>query len=97
MKITRRELIQSSLALTAGVSLPGFLRAETLSIPREIKDSDRIPLKGEEFNESFIFPDEKTVWLFRERITREGLVENIFEDFNRDIELKGLIMHEGKM
>jgi hypothetical protein len=58
MKITRRELIQSSLALTAGVSLPGFLRAGTLSIPREIKDSDRIPLKGEEFNESFIFPDE---------------------------------------
>jgi len=58
MKITRRELIQSSLALTAGVSLPGFLRAGTLSITREIKDSDRIPLKGEEFNESFIFPDE---------------------------------------
>lgn len=42
MKITRRELIQSSLALTAGVSLPGFLRAGTLSIPREIKDSDGI-------------------------------------------------------
>jgi IS5 family transposase len=42
-------------------------------------------------------PDEKTVWLFRERITTEGLVEKIFEDFNRDLESKGLIMHEGKM
>ena len=42
-------------------------------------------------------PDEKTVWLFRERITREGLVEQIFEGFNRDLESKGLIMHEGKM
>ena len=42
-------------------------------------------------------PDEKTVWLFRERITREGLVEKIFEDFNSGLESKGLIMHEGKM
>jgi IS5 family transposase len=42
-------------------------------------------------------PDEKTVWLFRERITTEGLVEKIFENFNRDLESKGLIMHEGKM
>jgi IS5 family transposase len=42
-------------------------------------------------------PDEKTVWLFRERITREGLVERVFEGFNRDLESKGLIMHEGKM
>ena len=42
-------------------------------------------------------PDEKTVWLFRERITKEGLVEKIFEDFNNGLESKGLIMHEGKM
>ena len=33
-------------------------------------------------------PDEKTVWLFRERITTEGLVEKIFEDFNRDFRVK---------
>ena len=42
-------------------------------------------------------PDEKTVWLFRERITREGLVERVFDGFNRDLESKGLMMHEGKM
>jgi hypothetical protein len=36
MKITRRESIISSLALTAGISLPEYLRAETLSNPREI-------------------------------------------------------------
>jgi IS5 family transposase len=31
-------------------------------------------------------PDEMTVWVFKERITTEGLVVNIFEDFNSDIE-----------
>jgi hypothetical protein len=53
MKITRRELIQSSLALTAGISLPGFLRAGTLSIPREIKDSDIQPPDQSESNLSY--------------------------------------------
>ena len=42
-------------------------------------------------------PDEKTGWLFWERITREGLVEKVFEGFNKDLGSKGLIMHEGKM
>ena len=27
-------------------------------------------------------PDEKTVWAFREKLTNEGLVENIFSQFN---------------
>ena len=26
-------------------------------------------------------PDEKTVWLFRERLTKTGLVEELFEQF----------------
>jgi len=42
-------------------------------------------------------PDEKTVWAFRENLTTKGLVEDIFFQFNNYLELKGLIMNEGKM
>jgi len=42
-------------------------------------------------------PDEKTVWAFREKLTNEGLVEDIFSKFTKYLESKGLIMNEGKM
>ena len=42
-------------------------------------------------------PDEKTVWAFREKLTNEGLVEDIFSQFTKHLESKGLIMNEGKM
>jgi len=42
-------------------------------------------------------PDEKTVWLFRERLTKDNLIEKIFLEFNSYLETGGLIMHEGKM
>ena len=42
-------------------------------------------------------PDEKTVWAFRENLTNNGLVEEIFAYFNQHLESKGLIMNEGKM
>ena len=42
-------------------------------------------------------PDEKTIWLFREKMTTSGLVEDIFTLFNRYLEEKGFIMNEGKM
>ncbi len=42
-------------------------------------------------------PDEKTVWAFREKLTNEGLVEDIFLQFTNYLESKGLIMNEGKM
>ena len=42
-------------------------------------------------------PDEKTVWAFRETLTRSGLIEIIFTKFVQYLEGKGLIMHEGKM
>jgi IS5 family transposase len=42
-------------------------------------------------------PDEKTVWLFRERITNEGLVETMFFKFKSMLEQQGLIINEGKM
>jgi len=42
-------------------------------------------------------PDEKTVWAFREKLTNEGLVEDIFFKFTKHLETKGFIMNEGKM
>jgi len=42
-------------------------------------------------------PDEKTVWAFREKLTNSGLVEEIFSQFTKYLESKGLIMNEGKM
>lgn len=42
-------------------------------------------------------PDEKTVWAFREKLTNEGLVEEIFLQFSKHLESKGFIMNEGKM
>lgn len=42
-------------------------------------------------------PDEKTVWSFREALTRCGLVEDIFTQFNQHLCTQGLIMNEGKM
>jgi len=42
-------------------------------------------------------PDEKTVWAFREFLTKKGLVEKLFNEFNEYLERKGLIMNEGKM
>jgi IS5 family transposase len=42
-------------------------------------------------------PDEKTIWLFRENLTKSGLVEKIFEQFTQFLTSKGLIMNAGKM
>ena len=42
-------------------------------------------------------PDEKTVWSFRERITKTGLVEDLFEQFVSFLEAKELIFNEGQM
>jgi len=42
-------------------------------------------------------PDEKTVWLFREKLTQSGLVKEIFEQFTLFLEGEGLIINEGKM
>jgi len=42
-------------------------------------------------------PDEKTVWAFRETLTKKGLVEKLFNEFRDYLEGKGLIINEGKM
>ncbi len=42
-------------------------------------------------------PDEKTVWLFRERLTKTGLVEELFEQFTSFLEEQALIFNEGRL
>ena len=42
-------------------------------------------------------PDEKTVWSFRERVTKTGLIEDLFAQFNSFLEKKELIFNEGQM
>lgn len=42
-------------------------------------------------------PDEKTLWSFRERLTKTGLVEELFEKFASFLEAKELIFNEGQL
>jgi len=42
-------------------------------------------------------PDEKTVWAFREDITKSGLIEDLFNQFKDYLEAKELILNEGQM
>ena len=40
-------------------------------------------------------PDQNTIWLFREELTKQGLFDKLFDTFYRFLEEKGLIMKEG--
>jgi len=42
-------------------------------------------------------PDSRTVWLFRERLTDVGLVEELFDLFLKELEALNLIVNEGKI
>ncbi len=42
-------------------------------------------------------PDEKTVWLFRENLTKAGLIEKLFDQFISYLESKDLIFNEGRL
>ena len=42
-------------------------------------------------------PDEKTVWAFREKLTKKGIVELLFAQFLQFLEEKNLIFNEGKL
>ena len=42
-------------------------------------------------------PDEKSVWAFREKLTKLELIETIFEQFHQYLIEKGLVVNEGKM
>ena len=40
-------------------------------------------------------PDAKTIWLFRERLKNAGIMDDLFAQFNAQLEQKGLITREG--
>lgn len=42
-------------------------------------------------------PDEKTIWLFRETLTRRGAMRKLFNRFNRHLDRHGLIAHKGSI
>lgn len=42
-------------------------------------------------------PDEKTVWAFREQLTKVGLVDELFDQFIGYLESSGLIFNEGQI
>src|ERR1700688_2682184 len=42
-------------------------------------------------------PDGTTLWLFREKLTKAGLIEKLFEQFGRHLEAKGYIARGGQM
>lgn len=42
-------------------------------------------------------PDHSTLWRFREELSRDGLVERVFEEINRQLEEKGLILKRGTL
>lgn len=42
-------------------------------------------------------PDHTTLWRFREELTRDGLIDRVFEEINRQLEAKGLIVKRGTL
>jgi IS5 family transposase len=42
-------------------------------------------------------PDEKTIWAFREQVTKTGLVEDLFTQFITYLESKSMLFSQGKM
>lgn len=42
-------------------------------------------------------PDGTTLWLFREKLAKTGLIEKLFEQFGRHLEAKGYIARAGQM
>lgn len=42
-------------------------------------------------------PDHNTIWLFREKLTEKGLVEQLFELFIQQLIVLGLIAHQGSI
>jgi IS5 family transposase len=42
-------------------------------------------------------PDSTTIWLFRERLTKEGKIEAIMQELQRQLDSKGLVVKEGSI
>jgi len=42
-------------------------------------------------------PDEKTIWLFKDNLSKTGQIQLLFEQFSKLLENQGLIAHEGQI
>jgi transposase, IS5 family len=42
-------------------------------------------------------PDQNTIWLFRETLTKANAVEKLFKKFDKHLEQKGIIAHKGSI
>ena len=40
-------------------------------------------------------PDAKTIWLYRENLTKAGIIDQLFIDYCKELEEKGIITHTG--
>lgn len=48
-------------------------------------------------NISDTIPDQNTIWLFRENLTRSNTIEKLFRQFDRHLEQQGVIAHKGSI
>ena len=42
-------------------------------------------------------PDAKTIWLFRDKLTSENMIEVLFNHLDRQLDKDGIIVHKGKL
>lgn len=40
-------------------------------------------------------PDAKTIWLFKDTLTKSGIIDDLFTQFNKTLEAQGIITHTG--
>ena len=40
-------------------------------------------------------PDAKTIWLYRENLTKAGVIDQLFIDYCKELERNGIITHTG--
>lgn len=42
-------------------------------------------------------PDHSTIWRYRERLTKEGLIERLFAELERQLDVRGLLIKQGTL
>ena len=42
-------------------------------------------------------PDHSTIWRFRERLTKDGLIERLFAELSRQLDVRGLLIKQGTL
>ncbi len=42
-------------------------------------------------------PDHSTIWRFRERLTKDGLIEQLFAELSRQLDARGLLIKQGTL